>query len=95
MSDMPGFARAQRAWENREPDWADECICEPRYECPDCGADHFTAADVGTDCPDPECSDGGPVAKIATVEHGTPVSGCREHGWCGGCTSRNCDDCNG
>jgi hypothetical protein len=94
VNSIPGFASAQRQWENMEPDWADECICEPRYECPDCGSDHYKESDLDTPCTWEHC-DGRGVTKIVTVEHGTPVAGCREHGWCTGCSSRNCEDCNG
>jgi len=94
VNTIPGFASAQRAWENMEPAYATECICEPRYECPDCGDDAYTAADVDTPCKWENC-DGRGVTKIVEVEHGTPISGCREHGWCTGCSSRWCEDCNG
>lgn len=95
MFEIRGFASAQRAWENREPDYGTECVCDSRFECPECGEDSFTESDLGKDCPDAACADGGPVAKIVEVEHGTPVAGCAEHGWCMGCSSRYCEDCAG
>lgn len=94
MSEIRGFASAERQWENMEPEYAEECICESRYECPECGEDSYTAADLGTDCKDAACADGGPVAKVVEIEQGMPVSGCREHGWCTGCSNRYCGECN-
>lgn len=94
MNSIPGFASAERAWENMEPAYDDGCLCDPRYECESCEWDDYTESDLGTACTYPDC-DGDGVAKIVEVEYGTPTSGCREHGWCGGCSSRNCEDCNG
>jgi hypothetical protein len=95
MSEIRGFASAQRQWENMEPSYANECECDSRYECEECGEDDYTAADVGRVCPDPQCGDVDRVARIVEVEHGTPVANCAEHGWCTGCYSRKCEDCNG
>lgn len=94
MYEIPGMARAQRAYDNMEAPYDDECICESRYECSECGEDSYTAADLGTDCKDAACADGGTAAKIVEVEHAAPVSGCREHGWCTGCSDRYCGECN-
>lgn len=97
MNSIPGFASAERAWENMEPAYAADCTCESRFECEECGDDKFTAEDVGKQCPDSQCGDpeDGRVARIVEVEHGTIISSCREHGGCTGCYSRWCEDCNG
>lgn len=95
MNTIPGFASAQRAWENMEPDYPADCECESRYECEECGDDKFTAEDVGKTCPDIQCGDPaeGRIAKIVEVPHGTEIASCPAHGWCTGCLNRNCPDC--
>lgn len=97
MNNIPGYASAQRQWENMEPSYAAECECPSRFECEECGDDKFTAEDVGKTCPDPQCGDPaeGRIAKIVEVPHGLEAQGCPEHGWCPGCTRRNCEDCGG
>lgn len=83
-----GFRSAQAAWENATP-YDGECICPPLFHCPEC--EEVLAE--GETC-DEKCEV--PVEEIpredATV--GAEQS-CPQHGWCGGCSSRNCEDCNG
>lgn len=38
MTQIPGFESAQRAWENMEPDDADECVDGDCDECVECMA---------------------------------------------------------
>jgi hypothetical protein len=89
MYEIPGYASAQRAWENMEPAYAEDCTCDSRFECEECGDDAFTAADLGKE--HVECVG----ARIVEVEHGLTVASCREHGGCTGCFSKWCEDCNG
>lgn len=88
MNSIPGFDRAQRAWENMEPRYAPECVCEPRYECDTCGEDDYSETNVGDECSDVECD-----GAVIEVPNGTAVQGCAEHGWCTGCYDRRCEDC--
>jgi hypothetical protein len=90
---IPGFASAQRAYENKNP-YDDECTCEDEgyYTCDDCGHND----DAEGVCPNDECPafDLRPMTSEEIAEH-FPSQACPVHGWCGGCSSRHCEDCNG
>lgn len=83
MSSIPGFASAQRAWENMEPSYAPECECPTALACAECGADRPD----GTPCTEPDC-DGAELEPVTLS-----VASCPEHGWCTGCYDRRCEDC--
>lgn len=53
MYEIPGFASAQRAYENMEPANTD-CGCPTLYSCPTCG-EYYTEAGV---CPVADCKVG-------------------------------------
>jgi hypothetical protein len=93
MNSIPGFASAQRAYENMEPP-DDECTCDEDgwWTCDDCG---LNKTDMGT-CPDPDCSgrDLRPLTSEEIAEY-YPAPNCPAHGWCGGCSSRYCEECTG
>lgn len=90
---IPGFESAQRAYENATP-FDNDCACEESgwYICDDCGHNNDAA---GT-CPEQECPTMNlrPMTPEEIAEY-YPSQRCPRHGWCGGCSSRNCEDCNG
>lgn len=74
---IPGFASAQRAWENKNPH-DNECRCleDDLFICPDCGhCDETTEMDC------PECD--GVIVKASdeTRIEEYPSSSCPLHGW--------------
>lgn len=86
-----GFRSAQNAWENASP-YDDECPCPQLYMCPECGE---TLVE-GDDCTETAVCVGAPLKKIDREDSTEgAMQNCPSHGWCGGCSSRNCDDCNG
>lgn len=93
MNHMPGFSSAERAYENRTP-YDTECACEESgwWTCDDCGHNDDEA---GT-CPEQECPavDLRPMTAEEIAEF-FPSQSCPLHGWCGGCSSRYCEDCAG
>lgn len=91
-----GFRSAQAAWENANP-YDDDCTCEGEgFICDECG--HI--AGEQTSCPDQaenhpdEYVTLRPLDADEIPEH-FPNQGCPRHGWCPGCTRRNCEDCGG
>jgi hypothetical protein len=101
MNNIPGFASAQRAYENMEP--AAGCDCPQLFQCQFC--DEVTSEPVnGDQCPDKQCQEDnrenhGKVSLVVPIDREDSQidaeSGCSLHGWCTGCTSRNCEDCGG
>ena len=91
---IPGFASAERAWENANP-YDDECTCEAEaYTCDECG---HTDGKKGL-CPESDCDSTAEFMRTMTTEEVAehfPSQKCPKHGWCTGCASRNCEDCNG
>lgn len=90
---IPGFASAERAWDNANP-YDDDCTCEGEaYMCDECG---HTDGKKGL-CPEPDCSNGDIMRPMTTeeVSEHFPSQTCPQHGWCTGCASSNCEDCNG
>lgn len=87
-----GFLTAQAAYENATP-YDGECACEESgwWTCDDCGH----TQDAGGICPEPEHA---PPAELRTmtreeIAESYPSQRCPEHGWCGGCSSRYCEEC--
>lgn len=97
MTSYDGFNRAAQAYENEVPG-EDLCICEPVVECPNCGTVYFEEDEQNIFCS--ECDSDGEgliFPRPFTREAGDTrlaEQGCPEHGWCGGCSSRKCEDCN-
>lgn len=100
---LPGFNRAQAAYEAQEPDYG--CECPQLFQCQRC--DEVTAEPhEEIQCPDSACREDA-AAEIDTIYPATVIpidredndtaalQGCKTHGWCGGCSSRYCEDCNG
>ena len=85
-----GFRSAQNAYENASP-YDDECQCPQLYTCTVC---EETLVE-GDECETPECANAPlePIDREDSTEGA--VQNCPRHGWCGGCSSRNCEDCNG
>jgi len=98
MSNLPGFASAQRAWENMEPAYASDCDCPPMFLCERCD-EYSLEAGACKNCKDEDfdAEDGPGVCVPVDREDSTfeANQNCAQHGWCGGCSSRNCEDCNG
>jgi len=85
-----GFRSAQAAYENANP-FDGECTCEgDAFICDDCGE----ASDQSGQCPSLCPSRLRPMNMDEIADH-FPSQTCPRHGWCTGCTSRQCEDCNG
>lgn len=68
-----------------------DCICPDVYECDECSAEY---TEPQTACTTIDCE--GLVEEVERREdHEGAKSACPEHGWCTGCSSRWCEDCNG
>lgn len=95
MSSYDGFNRAAQAYENEVPG-DDPCICEPVVECPNCG-ECFDRED-GPYCQECVAEDEGLILLFPheRVDGESKLSepGCPLHGYCSGCSSRKCEDCN-
>lgn len=91
-----GFRSAQAAYENTNP-YDNDCTCEGEgFVCDDCG--HI--ADTPGTCPDTEENHPDDATQLRAIEADEvpdyfPNANCRQHGWCTGCTRRNCEDCGG
>lgn len=107
MNNIPGFASAQRAWENMEPKDSG-CDCPPLYKCQRCDG-VTTEPYEGNQCDDEACRADAAGDASEGLDHfpaiveaidredndHDAVSSCPQHGFCTGCTSRNCEDCGG
>jgi len=92
-----GFRSAQAAYENATP-YDSDCDCDPLYVCQRC--DEYSE----TEGPCKECEDkdydpeAGPgyCARVDREDCDfNAKASCPRHGWCTGCTRRNCEDCGG
>lgn len=89
-----GFRSAQAAYDNATP-FDGECNCEAEaFICDECGETSHTSKA----CPLPATDCAAGVMRAMTTEEVAehfPSQRCPVHGWCGGCSSRYCEDCNG
>lgn len=102
MNTIPGFASAQRQYENMEP--AAGCDCPQLFQCQRCDEVTSEPGPLGQ-CPDQRCimdaagDEDAPLPQVVPIDREDSqidaLSGCSIHGWCTGCTSRNCEDCGG
>lgn len=98
-----GFRSAQSAFENASP-YDDECECPQLFQCQRCDEVTSTPGPLGS-CPDKACifdaagDEDAPLPQVVPIDREDSTEGalqsCPRHGWCGGCSSRNCEDCNG
>ncbi len=88
---MPGFNRAQYDYDNQESPSGEGCICDEVFECDECGSEYAKPVDI---CTTIACD--GMVEQVERNDsHEGAEQQCEVHGWCGGCSSRYCEDCNG
>lgn len=89
---LPGFNRAQAAYEAMEPPES-SCDCPQLFQCLVCD-EATTEPHKGTHCDIEECQgEVEPIDREDSTEGA--LKNCPQHGWCGGCSSRWCEDCNG
>ena len=89
---IPGFASAERAYENATP-FDSDCDCPPLFMCPECDT---YATEPGPCCRDADDVEGFYFEEIDREDcQEFALASCPRHGWCTGCASRNCEDCNG
>lgn len=97
MTSYDGFNRAAQAYENEVPG-DDLCICEPIVQCPNCMEVYLVTNDTAAQCLTCLFEDGESfIVEQYTREAGDTrlaEQGCELHGWCSGCSSRKCEDCN-
>ena len=92
-----GFRSAQAAWENATP-YDSDCDCDPLFQCTRC---EEYADEVGPckECKDEDYEPQEGIGFCTQVEREDSThnakSSCPQHGYCTGCTSRNCEDCGG
>ena len=94
ITDSYGFRSAEAAYENANP-FDGDCTCEGEgFVCDDCGH----VADTAGPCPDTEENHPDDATELRAIttdevpEYFTSQK-CPRHGWCTGCSSRQCADC--
>lgn len=93
-----GFKSAQRAYENATP-FDSDCACDPLYLCERC-EEYSMEEGACSNCKDADYDEefhGLGICKQIDREDNEfgSSSSCRQHGGCGGCHSRWCEDCGG
>jgi hypothetical protein len=91
-----GFRSAQAAWENANP-YDSDCACDPLFQCMRC-EELGTEGGECHECSE-DWSEGENFPVFVEIDREdnefNSSSSCRQHGGCGGCYSRHCEDCGG